>query len=540
MLGAITGDIVGSRFEHNNHKSKEFELFSRDCSVTDDSILTLAIAKAIIETEKIISPSVEDPSFDSDYDTLLESMTIKYMQELGQKYPYCGFGGMFRKWVQSINPQPYNSFGNGAAMRISPVGFAARTESELYRLSEIITATTHNHEDGIKGAEATALAIFMARIGYTKDEIRDKINRNYYYLDFTIEEIKDIYTFDVTSQGSVPQVIVAFLESKSFEDAIRTAISIGGDSDTIAAITGSIAEAYYGVPQSIKDVALSYLDNDLLSIYNEWNQLIGNENNNKYKVLTKYIGKIEFAEALEDRFGREFIDIIHKESKEKPYSMSYLNLNDLVESFVQEFYEFSHSHTEYKINEYHTILEKNGIKWEDKSMRNVDINSVDAECILALIMGTIRAERFCDGALLGFFKDGFMLELLKKLKSLDSANTNKEIEEIYLGFGGFGTIDSYHIIINEGKALMKTIEWKKDTIKTQLTREGTIEILKDFNNINTEYWRRQYIEPYTFSGEWWELRVKYESQREFVWVGNDYYPPNWKELLNIFGIALEM
>lgn len=179
------------------------------------------------------------------------------MQEIGRKYPNCGYGGMFSKWVFSDDPQPYNSFGNGAAMRISPVGFAARTESEACRLSEVVTGVTHDHEEGIKGAEATAVAIYMARRGFTKGEIRDKIERNYYALDFRIENIRGTYKFNETCQDTVPQAIQAFLESTSFEDAIRTAISLGGDSDTLAAITGSIAEAYYGVPEEIKDKALN-------------------------------------------------------------------------------------------------------------------------------------------------------------------------------------------------------------------------------------------------------------------------------------------
>lgn len=275
MLGAIIGDIVGSRFEFNNHRSKEFKLFTEDCQVTDDSIMTLAIAKAIMETEKIIKPTFGGCNYHSEYYLLLERMSIKCMQEIGGKYPNCGYGGMFGKWVFSDKPEAYNSFGNGAAMRISPVGFAARTEGEACRLSEVITGTTHNHEEGIKGAEATAVAIFMARRGFTKSEIRNKISRNYYSLDFTIDEIRDTYHFNETCQKTVPQAIEAFLEASSFEDAIRTAISVGGDSDTLAAITGSIAEAYYGVPVEIKEKALSYLDNDLRAIYDEWCELKG-------------------------------------------------------------------------------------------------------------------------------------------------------------------------------------------------------------------------------------------------------------------------
>ena len=275
MILAIIFYIVGSRFEFNNNRSKDFELFTDECEITDDSIMTIAVAKAIMETEKKIKTLINECGNNYEYNKLLESMTIKYMQEIGRKYPYYGYGGMFRCWVFSDNPKPYNSFGNGAAMRISPVGFIANTEHEACELSRIVTSTTHNHEEGIKGAGATVISTYMARHGATKEEIRHKINENYYNLNFTIDEIRDTYKFNETCQETVPQAIVAFLESTSFEDAIRTAISVGGDSDTLAAITGSIADEYYGVPDDIKEKALTYLDKELRSIYDEWCEFIG-------------------------------------------------------------------------------------------------------------------------------------------------------------------------------------------------------------------------------------------------------------------------
>ncbi|HRC79879.1 MAG TPA: ADP-ribosylglycohydrolase family protein [Sedimentibacter sp.] len=277
MIGAIIGDIVGSRFEFNNHRSKKFELFTDKCKVTDDSIMTLAVAKAIMETEKNLKLLSNNSVSNFYYYELLRRMTIRYMQEIGRKYPYCGYGGMFGHWIFSDNPKPYNSFGNGAAMRISPIGFIAATEEKARILSERITAVTHNHNEGIKGAEATVISIYMAKKRASKEEIRQEINENYYNLNFTIDEIRDTYEFNETCQETVPQAIVAFLESNSFEDAIRTAISVGGDSDTLAAITGSIAEAYYGIPEDIKEKALTYLDADLRSIYDEWCEFIKNK-----------------------------------------------------------------------------------------------------------------------------------------------------------------------------------------------------------------------------------------------------------------------
>ncbi len=274
MMGAIIGDIVGSRFEFDNHREKDFEMFTDDCQVTDDSIMTLSVAKAIIETEKIIKPVFDEYNYESDYYLLIEKMVVKYMQEIGRKFPYCGYGGMFSKWVFSDNPQPYNSFGNGAAMRISPVGFAAGTENEVCKLSEAVTGVTHDHPEGLKGAEATAVAIYMARKGFTKSEIRDKMIHDYYSLDFTLDEIRDSYRFNEACQETVPQAVEAFLEATSFEDAIRNAISIGGDRDTLAAITGSIADAHYGVTEELKEKALSYLNDELLTIYKDWEGFI--------------------------------------------------------------------------------------------------------------------------------------------------------------------------------------------------------------------------------------------------------------------------
>lgn len=258
MIGAIIGDIVGSRFEWNNHRSKEFELFTSKCFATDDSIMTLAIGKALVESKR-------------DWSDLSEQ-AVRCMQEVGRPYPRCGYGGRFWDWMYSSNPRPYNSFGNGAAMRVSACGFAAASMEEAKALSKAVTEVTHNHPEGLKGAEATVVAIYMARTGSTMEEIRTVIGKEYYSIDFRLDEIRDTYTFNETCQNTVPQALQAFFESDSFEDAIRNAISIGGDSDTLAAITGGVAEAYYGVPSELKNKALGYLDERLTAIYMEYQQ----------------------------------------------------------------------------------------------------------------------------------------------------------------------------------------------------------------------------------------------------------------------------
>lgn len=256
MLGAIIGDIVGSRFEWNNNRSKQFDFLTYKCSVTDDSIMSLAIAKALLESKV-------------DYSDLSEN-AVKYMQGIGRHYPNCGYGGRFRGWLHSHNPKPYGSYGNGAAMRVGACGFVANSLEEAKQLSKAVTEVTHNHPEGLKGAEATTVAIFLARSGKNLLEIRDYITKNYYPLNFTLDGIRPSYEFNESCQDTVPQALEAFFESKNFEDAIRNAISIGGDSDTLAAITGGIAEAYYGIPTEIRKHALTFLDERLLKILVEF------------------------------------------------------------------------------------------------------------------------------------------------------------------------------------------------------------------------------------------------------------------------------
>ena len=256
MIGAIIGDIVGSRFEWDNHRSKDFDLLTHKCFFTDDSVMSLAVCDALLKCEP-------------DYRNLSEQ-AVRSMQNIGRPYPHCGYGGSFCRWMYSDNPQPYNSYGNGAAMRVSGCGYVGNTIDEVKQLSKAVAKVTHNHPEGMKGAEATAVAVFLARTGKSLFEIQDYITKNYYELGFTLDSIRETYRFNETCQDTVPQALEAFFESTSFEDAIRNAISIGGDSDTIAAITGAVAEAYYGVPTDIRKHALTFLDERLLKILLEF------------------------------------------------------------------------------------------------------------------------------------------------------------------------------------------------------------------------------------------------------------------------------
>ena len=256
MIGAIIGDIVGSRFEWHNHRSKEFELFTSKCFATDDSIMTLAIGEALMRSQ-------------SDWSDLREQ-AVRCMQAIGRPYPNCGYGGRFHRWIYSDHPHPYRSYGNGAAMRVSACGLSARSLDEAKLLSKAVTEVTHNHPEGVKGAEAVTVAIYMARSGSSMEEIREVIDREYYPMNFTLDEIRPTYRFNETCPGPVPQALRAFFASTGFEDAIRCAISVGGDSDTLAAITGGVAQAYYGVPDALHAQAIAYLDTPLLEILNRF------------------------------------------------------------------------------------------------------------------------------------------------------------------------------------------------------------------------------------------------------------------------------
>jgi len=253
MLGAIIGDIVGSIYEFDNIKTKEFELFDRENFFTDDTVMTVAVAEALLSANP------------DDYENEIREKLVSSMKKWGRAYPFAGYGSKFSGWLQFTDREPYNSYGNGSAMRVSAAGWLYEDLFTTRYMAALTAAVTHNHVEGIKGAEATAAAIFLARKDATKEEIREYIEKEFSYdLDFTCDEIRPTYGFNETCQQTVPQAIVAFLEGKDFEDVIRTGVSIGGDTDTLCAIAGSIAEAYFGVPEEIAETAKSFLDEDLL------------------------------------------------------------------------------------------------------------------------------------------------------------------------------------------------------------------------------------------------------------------------------------
>lgn len=257
MYGAILGDIVGSRFEFHPIKTKEFTFLTDICGFTDDTVMTIAIVKTLLD-------------FKHDNTKSLSSYAIINMQKYGRAYDDAGFGSWFYEWLFIDNPKPNNSFGNGAAMRIAPVGYVANSIEQLEKMVKDVTIVSHNNVEAIRGASAIACCVYLAKNKKSKQQIKQTIEQRYKYdLDFKLDDIRPTYDFDVSCQGSVPQAIVAFLESDSLIDAIRNAVSLGGDSDTIACMAGAIAEAYYGISNELIKKIDSYLPQDFSNLLKE-------------------------------------------------------------------------------------------------------------------------------------------------------------------------------------------------------------------------------------------------------------------------------
>ena len=257
IIGAIAGDVIGSAYEFNPTREYGFELFTPKSTFTDDTVLTMANAQWLLEDEQ------------HSHETL-----VNIMQDLCHRYEWRGYGGRFVQWIVSSNPQPYGSFGNGSAMRVSPVGYYAQTLDEALELAKISAEVTHNHPEGIKGAQATAAAIFLARQGKTKQEIGKYVAETFNYdLSRTLEEIRPDYTFDETCQRTVPEAITCYLEGRDYEDVVRLAVSLAADADTLAAIAGSIASATMDVPNEISQRVISLLSEEFCTLLLRFNEM---------------------------------------------------------------------------------------------------------------------------------------------------------------------------------------------------------------------------------------------------------------------------
>lgn len=259
MLGAIVGDIIGSAYEFKNTKRKEFHLFTPKSKFTDDTVMTLAVARWLCDDKEHCKETL-----------------VRYMQELGRRYPTAGYAGSFMRWLYNPEPQPYNSYGNGSAMRVSPVAFYAHSLQEALGLAKISAEVTHNHSEGIKGAQAIASSIYLARHGATKREIKSYVEEQFHYdLSQQLDDIRPTYSYDMSCQHTVPQALLAFLEGVNFEDVIRSAVSIGGDSDTIAAMAGGIAQAFYVIPKKLSSYCYALLTPELRGVLNDFEDLLG-------------------------------------------------------------------------------------------------------------------------------------------------------------------------------------------------------------------------------------------------------------------------
>ena len=258
IIGAIAGDVIGSVYEFHPTRDYDFELFTPKSTFTDDTVLTMANALWLLEDE-----------------THSPERLARIMMDMCWKYPDRGYGGRFAQWIHSDHPQPYGSFGNGSAMRVSPVGYYARSLDEALELAKISAEVTHNHPEGIKGAQATAAAIFLAREGKSKKEIRDYVEQTFGYdLSRTLEEIRPVFGFDETCQRTVPEAVTCYLEGKDYEDVVRLAVSLAGDADTLAAIAGSIASAAIEVPNAIAQPVIALLSEEFCTILLRFNELV--------------------------------------------------------------------------------------------------------------------------------------------------------------------------------------------------------------------------------------------------------------------------
>ncbi len=308
MYGAILGDIIGSPFEFDRgNKTKDFELFSKGCGFTDDTVMTIAVGEALMS----VGPDASVKN--------IEEAVVSNMQYWGKQYPDAGYGGNFSRWLREKNPEPYGSYGNGSAMRVSAAGWLYDSIERTREVARATANVTHNHPEGIKGAEATASAIFMARNGESKEKIKLYIENEFYYnLDRTLDEIHPDYHMDETCQKTVPEAIIAFLKAEDFEDAIRNAVSLGGDTDTLAAITGSIAEAYFGIPAILIEECRKRLDKGLMTdILEKFDCVLGKDKKsctenqiieaaiNQYYILQNKQGMLFFMETMLARIQQE-------------------------------------------------------------------------------------------------------------------------------------------------------------------------------------------------------------------------------------------
>ena len=402
MLGAIIGDIVGSRFEFANHKSTEFELFHRECQFTDDTICTVAVADWLKGNQP-------DPH-------RLPALLQEWCREF--PHPMGGYGLRFKDWIRETNPQPYGSFGNGSAMRIAPVGWAFGTLEETCRVAKQVSEITHNHPEGIKGAQAVAAAIFLARTGHSKQEIKREITTRYgYNLDKTCRQIRPVYRYNETCQGTVPEAIAVFMDGTDFEECIRLAVSLGGDTDTLTCITGGIADAYYQIPYTIESQAMKYLPEKISEVVSSFRAKFTTQLDD-----AKYFAQIRITP---ESTWKEFFKLIPiLEQSEGMHLTQWRGLEPQKDGFISFPYPFYSE----VVNQWIRAFDQSGLEipfqyvdWlRDRGFsnnwKNVDYSVLSAADICKIFTAVNRGERFCDGAIGSFFGEGHMIKCLKVLE----------------------------------------------------------------------------------------------------------------------------
>lgn len=516
MLGAIIGDVVGSRFEFNNIKTKDFKLFDKKCKVTDDSVMSVAVA------EMCLNGFVP-------YNT---PRIIQNFKKWGQRYPYAGYGNRFFHWVLSNEPEPYNSCGNGSAMRISAIGFYANSPEEVEEYSKAVTEVTHNHPEGIKGAYVTAMCIYLARKGASKKEIKAFVEK-YYDINFDYEHLRKTYKHDAEiCQNTVPQAIFCFLISNGFEDCLRTTISIGGDCDTTAAISCAIAEAYYGIPNKIAEAVMEFIPEDMKEVICRFDREIQSASITRYGKLLKFIKPLE---ECPDRLAKWHTPEPRKD-KDGTTILSFGY--PIYESEVVDFLDAMRS---FMVYDYVEVIESYGIKYDNIDILQLDLGQYDDKLVLAMLTAIIRSDRIHDGLIISMIENGAILKLLMRLKDFDETLLKEDIiTKIRYSFSCFGDYTK-----NEGFVIDIS---SKDRVRIEHNTYGINEDIKPvivldeddsktlitkLYNLNLLDWNEHY-EPdeMIMDGESWDLEIDTYNLGHIQKSGNNAFPENWHSFRN--------
>ena len=516
MLGAIIGDVVGSRFEFNNIKTKKFNLFDKKCRVTDDSVMSVAVA------EMCLNGYVPDNT----------PKIIQTFKKWGQRYPYAGYGNRFFDWVLSDEPAPYNSCGNGSAMRISAIGFYANSVDEVEVYSKAVTEVTHNHPEGIKGAYVTAMCIYMARQGASKKEIKAFVEKHY-DIDFDYEQLRRTYRHDEEiCQRTVPQAIFCFLISNGFEDCLRTTISIGGDCDTTAAISCAIAEAYYGIPDKIAEAVMEFILEDMKEIICRFDREIQSSGVTRYGKILKFIKPLE---EYPEKLAR-WQDAEARKDKEGNTVLSFGF--PIYESEVVDFLDAMRS---FMIYNYVEVIESYGIKYENIDINKLDLAQYDDKLILAMITAIIRSDRVNEGLIMSMIENGSFLKLLLRLKDFDETLPKEDIiTKINYSYSCFGDFTK-----NEGLVLdisskdRVRIEYSSYSIQEDIQPVVVLDetdsktLITKLYNLNLLEWKNCYEpEKIVMDGESWNMEIDTYNLGHIRKGGNNAFPENWHSFRN--------